>query len=248
MIIQSANDPVKTVQAGVRSTTLVMGPHPYRDLGCPHCRHDDPQAFIVEAGPDDVIPTHFHPVDQFQLFLSGWGSVGQHGLGFATVHYADRNSPYGPLRAGGAGFRYMTLRRRSDGGADWMPESRELLRDQLAAETRDVAGRRHHTVDGLALVGAGQPGEWVMAVDEPDGLRIAIVRANAGDVVEPLSRAGAGGFVVVLEGALTGEANELAAGSVVFTEPGDPRLALTATRETALVADLQFPDEDVAVG
>lgn len=72
--------------------------------------HDTPFAFLVEMTPGSVLPTHFHPVDQFQVFVSGSGLLGRHLTNGLYVHYADRHTAYGPISAGPRGVTYFTLR------------------------------------------------------------------------------------------------------------------------------------------
>ena len=76
-----------------------------------------PQAFLIEMQANEVIVPHFHEVDQFQVFVSGSGSLGResnlaHPL---AVHYADHHTGYGPINAGPQGYAYFTLLTDLDG-------------------------------------------------------------------------------------------------------------------------------------
>ena len=63
---------------------------------------NEPQAFLIEMHAGETILPHFHEVDQFQVFVSGMGSLGR-GKEAArplSVHYADHHTGYGPIDAG----------------------------------------------------------------------------------------------------------------------------------------------------
>src|SRR6516165_9290124 len=62
-----------------------------------------PQAHVAIQGAGTTpIGTHFHGVDQFQVFVRGSGTVGRHEVAEGTAHYADRYTVYGPLHPGPA--------------------------------------------------------------------------------------------------------------------------------------------------
>src|SRR3954469_18769616 len=62
-----------------------------------------PQAFLIESTPGRVLPTHFHEVDQFQVVVSGSGTLSKHALSTPGVHFARGFTPYGPIRNGAEG-------------------------------------------------------------------------------------------------------------------------------------------------
>ena len=37
---------------------------------------DDPQAYLIENSPEMTIASHYHDVDQFQVFVRGEGTIG----------------------------------------------------------------------------------------------------------------------------------------------------------------------------
>ena len=109
-------------------------------------RDHQPQAFLIEMQANEVIVPHFHEVDQFQVFVSGSGSLGRDrdAAQPLTVHYADHHTGYGPINAGPQGYSYFTLRARSDSGAVYLhqPGYREKLKPSR---------KRHGTASGLTL-------------------------------------------------------------------------------------------------
>jgi hypothetical protein len=94
-----------------------------------------PQAFLVAKGPGvPVLRVHFHPVNQFQVFVRGGGKLGGHEIQQWLVHYSDSLTPYGPILPGDRGVAFLTLRAEHDSGASYMPESR----DELVAARRAI--------------------------------------------------------------------------------------------------------------
>lgn len=52
--------------------------------------NEGPNAFLVEQGPDVVLPPNFHRNRQFQLVVGGSGVIGSaHKLDPLTIHYAE---------------------------------------------------------------------------------------------------------------------------------------------------------------
>jgi hypothetical protein len=150
-----------------------------------------PQGFLVTQPPGSVTPPHFHESDQFQVFVGGDGMLGKRALRPVTVQFAGAHTPYGPIRAGGAGVEYYTLRQRWDPGAKYMPAMRARL----------VRGRQRQRVWELPEED-GRAGTALLA-HEPDGLSLT-VHALEPRATAPESRPDQGGgeYQVVLAGTL----------------------------------------------
>lgn len=58
-----------------------------------------PHATLYEFDPGRVSHPHFHPVDQFQVFISGKCKLGRHELAAYGVHFSRAYTPYGPFIA-----------------------------------------------------------------------------------------------------------------------------------------------------
>src|SRR5579871_1656096 len=151
-----------------------------------------PQAHLaVQGAGTEPLAPHFHGVDQFQLFVAGSGTVGGHHVAPGVVHYADRNSVYGPLRPGPEGMAYATLRREHDPGASFMPGARAELAERL----RQRPGpRRSFTVELEAAEPVAARDGWRDVIAQADGLRVATCTCppHAG-VAVPVSGTGATG-------------------------------------------------------
>jgi hypothetical protein len=157
-----------------------------------------PEAFLVEQGPDDVLPPHFHRADEFQVVLTGWGTFGNHPVQPPLVHYAGAFTPYGPIIAGPEGIGYMTLRKHYDSGVFEMPRALPELR---------AAGRpARDLVSGRLEIGPARPApaeveRYEVFAPEPDGVAAWHYRlpANA-SVVGPDPAGGGGQYFLVLAG------------------------------------------------
>lgn len=121
---------------------------------------DGPQAYVVESESEHAkVDTHFHVVEQFQVFLGGDGSFQRHQIQPVSVHYTDRYSTYGPIVAGDDGLTFAVLRETFDPGANYMPGSRDKL---TGSPGRNVE-----------IPTAGTERDAVL-LDEDDGLRVEV--------------------------------------------------------------------------
>jgi hypothetical protein len=200
---------------------------------------DGPQAHVaIQGGDTEPIGTHFHGVDQFQVFVRGSGTVGRHHVVKGTAHYADRYTVYGPLRPGPAGMAYLTLRPVHDTGTSFMPGAREKLADLLEASGRPASDRRNLSLD---LQGPIATGAWHDLVDDEDGLRISAFAAGPGEAVETFCVTGAGAYALVARGSLIPDEGGCAAtGSLRWAAPGSS-IEGRAEAAGARVVVLQFP-------
>lgn len=214
-----------------------LGPAPFDEIaaGDP----PTPQAFLVET--NNEIAVHFHPVPQFQFFVSGEGAVARHSMRPGSVHYADPFTPYGPLRPVGDFVGYLTLRATADSGAEWMPERRAELSEGLR---RCPSKRRNLTFD---LLDPSTDCGWADVLRDDDGLAISLVElvANA-TVTVPWSTSGA--FIVVLDGSVASRderEDNIALGAGTFAwSPATARDEIHAGPNGAKVAWLQLPTSD----
>ena len=182
-----------------------------------------PMAFLVEQGADEVVGAHYHQADQFQVMIGGSGRLGSHDVTPVAVHFAGAYTAYGPLRAGGGGLGYFTLRNGWDPGARYMefPEVRAALRN---------VPRRHREVVGET----GAP-----AADGFSTQRMRLAPGGVGAGPDPAS--GAGQFWVVLSGGLLHQDKVLPSKSCVFVGPDEGPFIAMAAGDGAEVLALQFP-------
>jgi hypothetical protein len=79
-----------------------------------------PQAFLVENTPHRQLRTHFHDVDQFQVIVSGGGTLGKHAVRPYSVHARTRPT----VRS----LRTRTASRGSPSARGAMPRARSSCR------------------------------------------------------------------------------------------------------------------------
>jgi rubredoxin len=99
-----------------------------------------PQAFLVENMPHRHLRTHFHDVDQFQVIMSGGGTLGKHAVGPYAIHFSRAHAlrPHHRERAGhrlaghprvpGCRGRAVHLREAGQAGAGGRAQSLPDLR------------------------------------------------------------------------------------------------------------------------
>ena len=209
---------------------------------------DEPQAFLIEMHSSEVIVPHFHEVDQFQVFVSGAGSLGRNKAGAQplAVHYADHHTGYGPINAGPQGYSYFTLRAKSDPGAHYLhkPGYREALKPSR---------KRHGVAAGLAL--STEPVLMAMKetkvepllqeLDGTDGFGAALIRMGPGARhTGPDPRATGGQYYLVLNGSLALPAAEYSLWSALFVSRDEAPLAFSAGTEGLEALQLQFARQE----
>jgi hypothetical protein len=193
-----------------------------------------PQCFRVEIPqPEFKINAHFHFVDQFQVVISGGGTLARRPYEALTVHYTDSYTTYGPIVVGGDGLGWFTFRCQSDTGAQVMPGARPKL-------TRRPGRSFTCAVPETVAAGDGEVTMRTVIGVHPDGLASYDVCAGPGaSVIEP-AVGGSGRYSLVVEGTVTCDGGELAPQSVIFSRPGDV-VAYTAGPTGARVVVLQLP-------
>lgn len=200
-----------------------------------------PDAYLVEQGPADVLPPHFHRADQFQVFVSGYGTFGNHPVQPPHVHYAGAFTPYGPIVAGPEGIGYMTMRKNFDTGVFEMPAALPELR-AAARAPRDMVSEH------LDITPERPPVRELECRDvfapQPDGLAAWHYRLPAGArFAAPDPARGGGQYVLVLTGEmLAADRTLLPPKSCTFVSRDEPAFHITASAAGDLdVLVLQFP-------
>ncbi len=200
-----------------------------------------PDAYLVEQGPADVLPPHFHRADEFQVVLTGWGTLGNHPVRPPSLHFAGAFTPYGPIVAGPEGIGYMTLRKHYDSGALTMPQALPELRAsgraarQLVSELLDVAPQGPAATELECRE---------IFAREADGLAAWHYRLPANSsTIGPDPAAGGGQYFVVLAGEmLATDGTALPFTSCSFVSADEPAYRIASSATSALdVLVVQFP-------
>jgi hypothetical protein len=207
-----------------------------------------PVAYMVEQPPGAVVAAHFHRVNQFQVAIAGSGSIGRHPLAPVAVHFADAYSAYGPIRAGAEGLQYLTLRNGYDPGARYLPDARKEL--VAAAKPRIEAGidLGQAVVDPQAprpeaeLAAARASAEPLLPNRSGEAGAWRHILPAGAPLTGPSPAEGGGQFWVVIAGSLAwGGQAPLLAPSVIFVDPAEPPLTVSAGPSGAEFLLLRFP-------
>ena len=202
-----------------------------------------PVAFLVEREPGARLGSHFHQAEQIQVVVGGSGMFGLHEVSGVMVHYTGPYTAYGPLLAFDKGLDWFTLRNAWDAGAQFMPQSRELMRAgrkeyahrEAVADVPDVMGEAE-------LAGLSGVSEEKLIAPAEDGVAAWRYRLAPGAVATgPEPGTGGGQYWVVLSGSMRAVDDELLpAKSCVFVTPEDAALAPTGGPGGAEVLCMQF--------
>lgn len=197
-----------------------------------------PVAYLVEQDPHTDIPAHFHNPDQFQIFTSGSGTIGRHSIKPVMVQYAPGGATYGPIKSGGGGLSYLTLRNGWDPGARWMPESRSELAT-LGPLKRSIYAERIELTDGTGVESATTR----HAIEETDvGLSVAHYALPAGSYLKgPDPSSGRGQFWIVGGGDGKADGAPIAPMACVFVSPAEASTRFTAGGGGLDLILAQFP-------
>ncbi|NTF83954.1 hypothetical protein G6L02_23350 [Agrobacterium rhizogenes] len=206
----------------------------------------DPQAFRLDLNAHQTLDSHFHIVDQFQVFIAGSGSIGRDQVHLVTVHYADHHTGYGPLVAGAQGLSYLTLRSKTDAGLVYLstPNVREKLRPTK---------RRHRVSEPVTLsiepVLRNRDSVSVETVIEEqpgdDGMGVKLIRLGPSMSTSAPDPSQSGGqYLIVLNGTLQLNEQSYGAYSLVFVRSTDEAPTLLAGEGGLELMVAQYPRED----
>ncbi|MCT7376733.1 hypothetical protein [Chelativorans salis] len=206
----------------------------------------DPQAFRLDLNAHQKLDSHFHIVDQFQVFIAGSGTIGRNQVQLVTVHYADHHTGYGPLIASAQGLSYLTLRSKTDAGLVYLstPNVREKLKPtkrrhrvspQVTLSTDPVL-RNRDSISVESVIDE-EPGD--------DGMNVKVIRLGPNMAAQSPDPSESGGqYLIVLNGSLLLDGKSYEPYSLVFLRALDEAPLLTAGEAGLEVMVTQFPRED----
>jgi hypothetical protein len=205
-------------------------------------RQDDgPQAILhTLRGPDPIIPPHFHPIPEFQVFIAGdelW--IGKCRGRAVLVHFVDDYTPYGPVRGGASGMSWLLMRPAPDHDVmNLMPGSRAKM---IRRAGRNIS----------VQLDPDQPAYGaVLSLIEPhaDGLAMYRLSLAPHQVVTSPGARPAGHYGVVLAGALHHGGDAYGRWSCWYTGADEPAPIVEAGPEGADLLVLNFPDPRSSLG
>lgn len=183
----------------------------------------DLQAFRIDMSAHMELESHFHIVDQFQIFMAGSGTIGRDSVRMITAHYADHHTGYGPLIAGPQGMSYLTLRSKTDAGLVKLstPNIRDLIkptkrRHRVSSQvTLSIPPVMAHLEEPIV--------ETVMEEKEGDeGMTVKVVRLGAGaEIAAPATEGTGGYYIIVMNGSLLHQGETLEPWSLVWVSHTD---------------------------
>lgn len=201
--------------------------------------NSSPTVFLVEMDPDSVVSPHFHRNNQFQLFLSGYGSIGNRKLGPVTVHYAGAFTGYGPLVAGPEGMGYFTMRPVYEQGALLIPQNKDKM---VRGPKRMLTSEPLPATDAACLKDLKQVETSDPIPLQSDKLAATITRLPGGHSFTGRSPEGSGGqFYVVLAGGMLHEGVEMLDWEHIFLTEDESAYTVTAGPNGLEVLCLQYP-------
>lgn len=205
-----------------------------------------PQAYLVHQQPGWVLPVHYHGQDQFQVVTGGSGTLGAHGVGAVSIHYASRESGYGPITAGPSGLDYLTLRACCTLDAFFLPESRPLMRIGLR-KCQKMAGPLPTSSDeDLAGLGMSRV-EELIAPDET-GLGSWMLWIPPGQSALPPAQQNSGGrFYIVVAGSLSMNDEELGPPSCVWQSGDEAMVPMQGGSRGTQLLIVQYPASSIEV-
>jgi hypothetical protein len=195
-----------------------------------------PQAFLVEQDPDSVIEPHFHLENEFQVMVTGSGSLGRHPVEPISVHYAGAHTGYGPITSGRDGLSYFTLRARMDSGAQFLPGAREKMQ---RVPKRHLLGNPVRPSEPSELAARREAQVVTILEPQPDGIAAWLLRIPSGRTAPAPDHPGGARFLLIIGGVLELNGERLPQLSTVFTAQETP--LLRAGTEGLELLLLQFP-------
>ncbi len=178
--------------------------------------NEDPQAFLVRAGPGHVIPGHFHAVDQFQIFVEGSAKLGRFDLHPGSIHYTDAYTTYGPIIATEEGYGYFTLRPVSTTSYHQMPGEAKLLKEARHSSP----SQRRMLMGEVAEAPEAQPG-IAPIFTQPDGVGAYRLTAEAGQPLAFPQEATHGRFLLIVGGDATVGGESYGPKSCLWADDGE---------------------------
>ena len=181
-----------------------------------------------------LVKAHYHPTDQFQVFLEGETTFPDHKLFPLDAHYSDSKTPYGPFTVGPTGNTVALLRRRKVGfvdmdeppsyGAGAIKDGKEVFFLASATSWEYVAKGVRRKVVGAR-----------------DGKRpeFQILEGANGMVLETGS-APFGEFVIFCKGSFTTSRRDIESYSVRYAEGDEPTPPITCKTEGATIISAKF--------
>jgi hypothetical protein len=200
-----------------------------------------PQCFLTETRSMGMtVRPHFHKVEQFQVFVGGSGYFGKKAIPEPTlIHYADRFTPYGPIKPDGVGFQYMTLRLKADPGPRPMPAAR--------SEKTEPTGRSLTCECRTMELPITESARTDLIANQTDGLTVRLLKCPANQEIAGVNPTdNPGQYYIVIDGAVIRDGREFPRLSTFFVKPGDEGPNFVAGHDGVALLLAAFPNGAVS--
>jgi hypothetical protein len=195
---------------------------------------DGGQALFAEYG-EGVAATHAHPVDQWQIYVSGSAHLAKKLVQLVTIQYTDAWVPYGPIEVTKDGFALLALWPRPNDETYEMPKDATTIREHLR-------GKQHRIIFKQLDVANEEPTHFsATTLIEEAAVWARRWRLPADATLEtPDPAQGGGQFFIPLQGSVKYEGHEYPRWSAIYVGPQDGRIAIQAGTDGADVLGMQF--------
>jgi hypothetical protein len=191
------------------------------------------QALFAEYGPGIAL-THAHPVDQWQIYVSGSAHLAKKPVEPVVVQYTDEWVPYGPIEVPPEGFSLIALWPRPNDATYEMPKDVVKIREHLRGKPhRNLVHRIDESSDRAAISETTLIEEaevWARRWHMPAGAALET----------PSPSVGGGQFFVPLRGSVEYGEHQYPRWSTVYVGPDDSPITLRAGAAGADVIGMQF--------
>jgi len=201
-----------------------------RDGSVEHCG----QALFADYGPGIAL-THSHPVDQWQIYLTGKARLTRKAVAPIVLQYTDEWIPYGPIEVEPEGFALIALWPKPN------LETYEVPKD-IAQIRTNLRNRSHrHLLQRIDPQGSPPNRMRSTSVIEEGVIWARRWQLPPGTSIETHSAAAGGGqFYVALGGTIIYGSREYPLWSTIYVGPGDPPVVLGAGDAGADIVGVQF--------
>jgi rubredoxin len=204
---------------------------------------DSPVALLTEGDVSRHIKPHWHMVDQFQVIVSGNGTLGRHKISPYCVHFARAYTPYGPVVDDGkSGVGFLTLRAHFDPGPNYVPASRNKLKQIPDRRPWQISRKAEFPVLSDATAAEGVALREIPDMKDERGLfAYSITMAPKVRTTAPDPAGGDGQYLVIVKGGMWYAGKEHKCFTIVFIEPHERPFDLHAGRAGLEALILNFP-------
>lgn len=207
-----------------------------------------PQATMSELRSHESVVPHFHGVTMFQLFIAGFGTIGNRGqvLKPLTVQFKDHHTAYGPIVAGPQGISFVAMRMKT-GNSQPTYLDKPGYREELKPSKRRNLTSEPVNFSIEPVMQDRKEAVWEPLLKGDDEMCAQVLRLGADMSVKgPDPKAAGGYYLFVGNGSLICKGEELPLWSMVVVENNEPEFEIKAGSKGVEVLVLEYPLEEQA--